>query len=222
MRKTFPTATLKLSSVMCLGMLACGTGCERPEPVRVVAFMDASESSRDLRPKMTAFLEDFVGRLDRHLDKLVVYRLANRIDIIYAGEAWRGPALRNNLAAYIKEPAAMGTSYGLALERAIEEVGYAEAEKRRPVVLFLGDAADEPGPGCVNIDPAKLPEAVKMLGPRTLMAFVFVNPTDHFSNLYHAFQAAFGPSYDEQLQFSTPESEERKVVRNFLVGRLKR
>ncbi len=171
---------------------------------------------------MTAFLEDFVGRLDRHLDKLVVYRMAATVGLIYSGQAWRGPALRDNLAAYIKEPARTGTSYGAAIARAAEEARSAHAEKRRPVVLLLGDAADEPGPGVVNLDPRKIPAQVEALGPEALLAFVFVDPTDRFNEKFGAFQTAFGPSYDERLQFSTPESEARHAVRNFLLARLKR
>lgn len=193
-----------------------------PEPVRVVAFLDASASSVHLRAKMTAFLEDFVGRLDRHLDKLIVYRMAATVGLIYSGEAWRGPSLRDNLAAYIKEPARTGTSYGAALERAAQESRSAAAEKRRPVILLLGDAADEPGPGVVNIDRKKLPGLVESMGADAMLAFVFVDPTDRFSETFTAFQNAFGPGYDERLQFSTPESESRHAVRNFLLSRLKR
>ncbi|MBM3275357.1 MAG: VWA domain-containing protein [Candidatus Sericytochromatia bacterium] len=204
-----------------LGVLpACNA--KPPEPVRVVAFLDASSSSVRLRPQMTAFLEDFVGRLDRHLDKLVVYRLAATVGLIYSGEAWRGPALRNNLAAYIKEPARKGTSYGAALERAAQEARGAEAEKRRPVILLLGDAADEPGPGCKNIDRKALPGLVRKMGESAILAFVFADPTDKFSDTFTAFQDAFGASYDERLQFSTPESEARHTVRNFLLAKLKR
>ncbi len=171
---------------------------------------------------MTAFLEDFVGRLDRHIDKLVVYRMAATVGLIYSGEAWRGPALRDNLSSYIKEPARRGTSYGTALERAAQEARSAAAEKRRPVILVLGDAADEPGPGVVNIDTGKLPGIVERLGPDAILAFVFVTPTDKFSDTFTALQNAFGPGYDERLGFSTPESEARHAVRNFLLAKLKR
>lgn len=218
-RKKWPIFGLTVLSTLAGGSFGCG---KPPEPVRVVAFLDASASSMALRPKMKGFLEDFVGRLDRHRDKLVVYRLANNAGLVYSGEAWRGPALRNNLEAYIKEPAAAGTSYGLAFERAIEEVAVAKAEGRIPVVLMLGDAADEPGPGCINIAPERIPEYVSGLGSTTLLSFVFANPTDRFSDTFRAFQSAIGPDADERLQFSTPEAEERHIVRNFLVSRLKR
>lgn len=206
--------------MLAVGAPACNA--PPPAPVRVVAFLDASSSSARLRPRMAGFLEDFVGRLDRHIDKLVVYRMAATVGLIYSGEAWRGPALRDNLAAYIKEPPRTGTSYGAALARAIEEARAAKAEKRRPVVLMLGDGADEPGPGAVNLDPRRIPTQVKALGPEALLCFVFVDPTDRFNATFATFQDAFGPGYDERLQFSTPESEARHAVRNFLLARLKR
>lgn len=210
------------TSLLILAFVHLTSGCEQPAPVKVIAFMDASASSVKLRPRMKTFIEDFVHRLDRHLDKLVVYRLASTTGVIYDGEAFNGPGLRKSLEDYLNEPPSKGTSYGLALDQAVKDAAGARLESRIPVILMVGDAEDEPGPGCVNMTPDLISNDVKKLPDNALLAFTYATPSDRFSKTFQVFQNAMGPSHDSRLQFSTPDTEDNHAVRRFLVTQLKR
>lgn len=185
-------------------------GCEGPQPITMITFWDASASSLPYQKKCQKLVPEQTRRfLPR--DSLALYRVAQRVTSVYSGKAL-GKSLESTYRTYFKvDTKERGTSLGTAFRLAIRDTRQAIAKGRRPVLLFLGDLADEKGPGTENIDWQKLPRLVAELPPETRFIFVYSEPrfTEHL-------ETSLRPILQDRLTVITPALAETTGGRRLL------
>ncbi len=170
-RKLVPRA------IVLLGLLS-PTGCEGPRPVALLAFWDASASSLPFQKECQEIIPQQTRRL-LPKDSLSLYRVAQTVTTVHAGPAL-GNSLKSTFRTYFQvDPKERGTSMGMAFRLASRDAHQLATAGYRPVILFLGDLADERGPGTENIDWESLPRLAAELPPETKIVCMFSEP--HFT-----------------------------------------
>lgn len=151
------------------------TGCDEEKPLALVAFIDASASSQRYMPAYERLLLQQTQRLFT-ADSLSVFRVSQQVTRVYYGPPI-SKSLRSTFKTYFQvEPNERGTAMGTAFTQALIEARQAEEQGYRPILLFLGDLADEQVSGQGNLDLKTLPTLAQQLPPECYLICAFSEP----------------------------------------------
>lgn len=189
----------RLGALILLASALLATGCEGQRPVALLTFWDASASSQIYQQQCEKLLRQETRRLFPQ-DSLGLYRVSQEVACVYSGPAL-GNSLKTTLETYfLVRPEERGTAMGTALEMATRDSLEAQRQGYRPVLLFLGDLADERVEGGGNIDWTTLPLLAQQLPPDSQLVCVYSEPrfADRLRQTLH-------PVLKERLVLINPE-----------------
>jgi len=175
------------------------SGCAGEKPVALLTFWDASASSQAYLKPCEQLLRQETRRLFPQ-DSLGLYRVSEDVACVYSGPAL-GNSLKSTFETYfLARPEERGTAMGRAFDMATRDSQEAQRQGYRPVILFLGDLADERVSGGGNIDWTTLPLLAEQLPPESRVICVYSEP-----RFAERLRQTLQPVLRERLIFINPE-----------------
>ena len=203
-----------LSGLIMVSSLGLVSACDHKlVPITAIFMLDTSASSAEYRRAAAWSVGKIADQLQHSIDRVVLYRVNNKVHNLYTGEPLR-KGLRTVLNAYMDSPQdAAGTAYGTALQRGLDEAKSAASRGHRVGLFILGDGADERVKDGGNINQALLKKVADEFPREGVMAFMYVDPANG-DPIY----AKLSPVMGARFKSLTPaNSQDPKVIQEIMM-----